>query len=38
MARNEEKAQSLLNRWTSMKQDFADTFKKQVSKETLVLT
>ncbi|RLN47195.1 hypothetical protein BBJ28_00004136 [Nothophytophthora sp. Chile5] len=28
MARNEEKAQSLLNRWTSMKQDFADTFKK----------
>ncbi|TDH71783.1 hypothetical protein CCR75_006683 [Bremia lactucae] len=28
MARNEEKAQSLLNRWTSMKQDFAGTFKK----------
>lgn len=30
MARNEEKAQSLLNRWTSMKQDFSDTFKKCV--------
>ncbi|KAE8913537.1 hypothetical protein PF005_g22482 [Phytophthora fragariae] len=29
MARNEEKAQSLLNRWTSMKQDFADTFKNR---------
>jgi hypothetical protein len=23
MARNEEKAQSLLNRWTTMKQEFA---------------
>uniref|UniRef100_M4C3E7 Pre-mRNA-splicing factor ISY1 n=1 Tax=Hyaloperonospora arabidopsidis (strain Emoy2) TaxID=559515 RepID=M4C3E7_HYAAE len=33
MARNEEKAQSLLNRWTSMKQDFADTFKKQIVRE-----
>ena len=32
MARNEEKAQSLLNRWTSMKQDFADTFKEHVRK------
>lgn len=31
MARNEEKAQSLLNRWTSMKQDFSDTFKECVS-------
>lgn len=30
MARNEEKAQSLLNRWTSMKQGFSDTFKKCV--------
>ncbi|CAH0514141.1 unnamed protein product [Peronospora belbahrii] len=29
MARNEEKAQSLLNRWTSMKQDFVDTFKNR---------
>nr|CCA17260.1 premRNAsplicing factor ISY1 putative [Albugo laibachii Nc14] len=29
MARNEEKAQSLLNRWTSMKQDFANTFKNR---------
>lgn len=29
MARNEEKAQSLLNRWTSMKQDFGDTFKNR---------
>ncbi|KAF1319862.1 Pre-mrna-splicing factor isy1, partial [Globisporangium splendens] len=29
MARNEEKAQSLLNRWTSMKQDFSDTFKNR---------
>ncbi|KAG7400107.1 NineTeen Complex (NTC) component [Phytophthora boehmeriae] len=29
MARNEEKAQSLLNRWTSMKQDFADSFKNR---------
>lgn len=32
MARNEEKAQSLLNRWTSMKQDFSDTFKECVAK------
>ena len=24
MARNEEKAQGLLNRWTKMKSDFAD--------------
>ncbi|TYZ65562.1 hypothetical protein PybrP1_004870 [[Pythium] brassicae (nom. inval.)] len=29
MARNEEKAQSLLNRWTTMKQDFSDTFKNR---------
>ncbi|GLD98995.1 hypothetical protein PINS_up007713 [Pythium insidiosum] len=29
MARNEEKAQSLLNRWTSMKQNFSDTFKNR---------
>ena len=30
LRQSQEKAQSLLNRWTSMKQDFADTFRKCV--------
>lgn len=29
MARNEEKAQGLMNRWTTMKQDFSSTFRNK---------